>query len=191
MKKKYVNYCLDCGTRNCYNRSLGPKGEHCLEIDYKKEIALNAGERKQISRTNAAIKGALTQKPDKAFALRWLTGFVKNFFGTHDTVGIACCLGATHHAKTIAGAFEKEGITCAVVTCKLGGLTIDTVNKKGEPYAHPGCNPIAQAKIINKLNVPVVVLVSLCIGHDMLFIKHCTSYVIPFMTKVPVGFGGM
>lgn len=189
MKDKHINYCLDCRTRNCYNRRLGPKTKDCVEIDYRDEIKLNPSQISLISKTNRATKKAFEQKINNNFAVNWLVGFIKNIFGNKTTVGIASCLGTVEKARDIIKILEIEGMKTALVTCKLGGLVIDAVSKDGNPYKHPGCNPVAQAKIFNKLNIPVVILISLCIGHDMIFIKHCKSYIIPFVTKVPAGYG--
>jgi len=191
MKIKYYNYCLNCKTKNCYNRSLKPKVRDCLEVDYKEQIRLTPPQKKLISRANKATAKAFERKVNENFALTWLLGFIKEFFGTEAVVGIASCLGSVGQAGRIVKAFEAEGIKTAVATCKLGGLTIDAFDKDKRPYKHPGCNPIAQAKILNKLNVSVVILVSLCIGHDMIFIKNCKSYVIPFMTKIPITYGAI
>jgi len=191
MKNKHFNYCLTCKTKNCYHRNFGPKTDDCLEIDYKDVIKLMPTEAFLISKANAATKKAFERKVNDNFGVNWLMGFIKGFFGDKITVGIASCLGSVDTAKGIIGILEAEGIKTALVTCKLGGLTIDNIDKDGKAYKHPGCNPIAQAKILNRLKVPVVVLVSLCIGHDMIFIKHCKSYVIPFITKMPMGYGAV
>lgn len=189
MKNRHINYCFACKTKNCYHRQLKPKTKDCLEIDYKDEIKLTPQEISLISRANSATKKAFERKVTDNFSLNWLKSFIKNFFGNKITVGIASCIGSIEDARGVAEILEAEGMKTALVTCKLGGLTIDAISNDGKPYKHPGCNPIAQAKIFNKLNVPVVVLVSLCIGHDMVFIKHCKSYVIPFVTKMPMGYG--
>ena len=86
---------------------------------------------------------------------------IKNFFGEGTTVGVATCLGSVEKARGIIEILEREGIKTTLATCKLGGLTIDSTGKNGKPRTHPGCNPVAQAKIFNRLNVPVVVLVVL------------------------------
>ena len=189
MEDKHLNYCLACKTKNCYHRNLGPKTKDCLELDYKDEIRLMPSEVSLISKAGVATKKAFRQKVSDNFGVNWLIGFIKNFFGDKITVGIASCLGSLDWAKAIIGMFEAEGIKTALVTCKLGGLTVDNNDKSGKPYKHPGCNPVAQAKILNRLHVPVVILISLCIGHDMVFIKNCKSYVIPFITKMPTEYG--
>jgi len=189
VEKEHINHCLVCKTKNCYHRKLDPKTSNCLEIDYAEEIRLEPSETELIYRANAAIQGAFERRTKGDFTLNWLKTFLKDFFGSQATIGVASCLGSVETARTVIEAIESEGMKAALVTCKLGGLTVKNVDKDGVPYEHPGCNPVAQAKILNELNVPVVVLVGLFIGHDMIFIKHCKSYVIPFVTKMPLTFG--
>jgi uncharacterized metal-binding protein len=35
------------------------------------------------------------------------------------------------------------------------------------------CNPITQAEVMNAENVDLAIMLGLCIGHDILFIKYC------------------
>ena len=189
MQKEHANHCLTCRTKNCYHRKLGAKTSNCLEIDYAKEIRLEPSEAELMNKANSATQKAFERRTKGDFALNWLKTFLKDFFGSQETIGVASCLGSIETARTVIEAIESEGMKAALVTCKLGGLTVNNVDKDGVPCEHPGCNPVAQAKILNGLNVPVVVLVGLCIGHDMIFIKHCKSYVIPFITKMPLTFG--
>jgi uncharacterized metal-binding protein len=160
-----------------------------LEIEYKDEVKITPSQAALISKANVATKIAFGQRTFDHLGVNWITSFIKNFFGDKITIGIASCLGSIETARGIIAILEAKGMKTALVTCKMGGLIIDGIGDDGKPYKHPGCNPIAQAKILNKLDVPVVVLVSLCIGHDMIFIKHCKSYVIPFITKMPMGYG--
>ena len=189
VKDKHINYSLDCRTKNCYNRCPEPKTENCLKIDYSTEIKLTPSQILLISKVNSAIKKTFEQKINNNFTVNWLVGFVKNFFRNKTMVCIASCLGTVEKTRDIIKISGAKGMKTALVACKLGSLTIDAVNKNGHSYKHPGCNPVVQAKIFNKLNIPVVVLISLCIGYDMIFIKHCKSYIIPLVTKVPAGYG--
>ena len=189
MKKEHVNHCLTCRTKNCHHRKLGAKTSNCLEMDYAEEIRLEPSAAELIHKANSATRKAFERRTNGDFTLNWLKTFLKDFFGSQATIGVASCFGSIETARTVIEAIESEGMKAALVTCKLGGLTVKNVGGDGVLYEHPGCNPVAQAKILNELSVPVVVLVGLCIGHDMIFIKHCKSYVIPFITKMPLTFG--
>ncbi|MFA7114688.1 MAG: DUF1847 domain-containing protein [Candidatus Omnitrophota bacterium] len=187
--KNHKNYCLSCETKNCYNRALGEKKKDCLEIDYEKIIrSVSLNEKNEIKKTNIATQKAFRKRLNKDFAVNWLVGFIINFFSVKARIGVVSCLGSVEHAGKIINVLKENNINAALIPCKLGGLEIKITTKNGEKKKHPGCNPIAQAKIVNNLKLDAVVMVGVCIGHDMLFIKHCKTYVIPFITKMPLIF---
>lgn len=45
------------------------------------------------------------------------------------------------------------------------------------------CNPIMQAKLLNKQNVDLNVVVGLCVGHDSLFYKYANGLTTTLVTK--------
>ena len=47
----------------------------------------------------------------------------------------------------------------------------------------PMCNPIAQAKILNKAKTDFNIMLGLCIGHDSLFFKYIEGLTTVFAVK--------
>ncbi len=96
-------------------------------------------------------------------------------------LGLAYCLGLAHEAGILAEIFEKNGFEVVSVGCKTGAVPKETIGiKPEEKIAGPEmwesmCNPIAQAMIINKTKVDMVIMLGLCVGHDTLFIKYCEA----------------
>ena len=45
------------------------------------------------------------------------------------------------------------------------------------------CNPILQAKMLNKVKTDLNVVVGLCVGHDSLFYKHSDAIVTTAVTN--------
>jgi uncharacterized metal-binding protein len=45
------------------------------------------------------------------------------------------------------------------------------------------CNPILQAKLLNRQKTDLNVVVGLCVGHDSLFIRHSKAPVTTLITK--------
>ena len=45
------------------------------------------------------------------------------------------------------------------------------------------CNPILQAKLLNKEKVDLNVIVGLCVGHDSLFMKYANGLTTTLITK--------
>lgn len=94
-------------------------------------------------------------------------------------LGLAHCGGLAYEAGLLTEVLEKNGFEVVSVQCKAGAIPKERIGiKPEEKIAGPEmwetmCNPIAQALIINKSNVDMAIMMGLCIGHDMLFIKYC------------------
>lgn len=73
--------------------------------------------------------------------------------------GIGCKVGSVD--KTDIGIDEKY-------TCVTGKVM---------------CNPIMQAKLLNKAKVDLNVVVGLCVGHDSLFYKYAKGITTTLVTK--------
>jgi uncharacterized metal-binding protein len=72
------------------------------------------------------------------------------------------------------------------VACKVGAVSKKDINisdeyimKKGESI----CNPIMQAKLLNKAKTDLNVVVGLCVGHDSMFYKFSEALTTTLVTK--------
>lgn len=94
-------------------------------------------------------------------------------------LGIAHCGGLAEEARILTDILESHDFEVATIQCKIGAIPkerIGVTEKEkigGAENWESMCNPIAQAKAMNKLDVDFVVMLGLCIGHDTLFIKYC------------------
>ena len=100
-----------------------------------------------------------------------------------ERVGVAFCVGLWEEARSLCRFLEGRGLEVYSVCCKVGG-----VPKKefGLPELEPGdviCNPIAQARILNRVGTDLNVLVGLCVGHDALFIRESEAPVTVAVVK--------
>lgn len=94
-------------------------------------------------------------------------------------LGLAFCGGLAHEARLLTGILEKNGFEVVSVQCKAGAIPKEKIGLEPE-YKINGpdvfesmCNPIAQARILNRSGVDLAIMLGLCIGHDTLFIKYC------------------
>ena len=74
------------------------------------------------------------------------------------------------------------------VCCKAGSidkleLGLTEANKVRPDTFEPACNPVAQAKLLNRAQTDMNVIVGLCVGHDMLFNKHSEAPVTTMVVK--------
>jgi uncharacterized metal-binding protein len=45
------------------------------------------------------------------------------------------------------------------------------------------CNPIMQAEVLNREKTELNIMVGLCLGHDILFLRYCTAETTPLVVK--------
>jgi uncharacterized metal-binding protein len=74
------------------------------------------------------------------------------------------------------------------VCCKVGSvdkaaLGIAEEFKVRPDTFEPLCNPVAQARILNRLSTDMNVIVGLCVGHDMLFTRHAEAPTTTLVAK--------
>lgn len=76
--------------------------------------------------------------------------------------------------------FELVSVCCKVCGILKSEMGLATSEKVG----NHACNPSGQARIMEKAGAEELnLLLGLCVGHDALFIKHSTNYVVPVATK--------
>lgn len=104
-------------------------------------------------------------------------------------IGIAFCAGLRDESSRLARFLENQGFTVVSVVCKCGAvdktaLGVDKKCKIGDSEKfESACNPVLQAKLLNKANTEINVIVGLCIGHDMLFTMNSKAPVTTLIVK--------
>lgn len=179
--------CAECGTLNCHKHaSHYPK--FCLTTNVEEamleetlESYTQEGIDRQIALAAADIEGAyygqLTRVEEiLAFARR--IGAKK--------IGIASCVGLAAESKIFAEILKVNGFDVFMAICKVGSRDKCEIGLKEEQKIRPNtfepmCNPILQAKYLNKAKTDLNVIMGLCVGHDSLFIKYAkatTTYLV-------------
>jgi uncharacterized metal-binding protein len=108
-------------------------------------------------------------------------------------IGVAFCTGLGTEANRVVEIFESAGLDVYSICCKCGHVDkpiwgIAPENKihalRGRPESfEAGCNPIAQAEVLNSEDVDLNVIVGLCIGHDIQFTEHSKGPVTTLIVK--------
>lgn len=103
-------------------------------------------------------------------------------------LGMAFCGGLTHEASILSEILEKHGFEVVAVSCKVGGITKERIGVRDDQKIRigefePMCNPITQAKILNKAGTDFNIMLGLCIGHDSLFLKYIEGLTTVFAVK--------
>jgi uncharacterized metal-binding protein len=103
-------------------------------------------------------------------------------------LGMAFCGGLSHEASVLSDILETHGFEVVTVTCKVGGVPKETIGVKDEEKIKIGqfesmCNPITQAKILNRAKTDFNIMLGLCVGHDSLFLKTIKGLTTVFAVK--------
>jgi uncharacterized metal-binding protein len=100
-------------------------------------------------------------------------------------IGIASCIGLIEESKILARILTGAGFQVALISCMAGGVTRSKFGFKERDSVSPSivCNPLMQAEVLNKEETELNVMVGLCLGHDILFIKNSKADVTPLIVK--------
>jgi uncharacterized metal-binding protein len=104
-------------------------------------------------------------------------------------LGLVFCLGLAQEARIAHEIFAAQGFDVASVLCKVGKISKeDTLGIRDEEKILIGidesaCNPIVQAKVLNRIGTDLNVLLGLCVGHDSLFFKYANAYTTVLAVK--------
>ncbi|MCI8560437.1 MAG: DUF1847 domain-containing protein [Dorea sp.] len=100
-------------------------------------------------------------------------------------LGIATCVGLIRETKILTDILRSHGFEVFGIACKAGAV----------PKVEMGidacccdvgvnmCNPILQAKMLNKKQTDMNIVMGLCVGHDSLFYKYSEALVTTLVAK--------
>jgi len=103
-------------------------------------------------------------------------------------LGIAFCVGLHKEASVVEKLLRKQGFEVVSVACKTGAIPKVEVGYSPDMLLRPGsyesmCNPIAQAKLLNKAETDFNICLGLCVGHDSMFYKYSDALVTTLVAK--------
>lgn len=181
--------CSDCGVMNCFRREKDFPS-FCLttntsekEIEKVNDLYRNDPLVSKISYAAAEIEGTFYGKLTR---VEEIIEFAKRIGAKK--IGIATCVGLMNETKIFSKILKAKGLESYAVICKVGSTDKTEVGVPEELKLQKGCheslcNPILQAKLLNKEKTDLNVIVGLCVGHDTLFIKYSKAPVTTLITK--------
>lgn len=181
--------CVSCEVASCYRREVPLPGS-CVTRD------LGARELRSV------VRRYVDDPADRALALA-AAEIEGRFYGRLTRVeeivefarsigarriGIATCIGLLKEARLFSRILERKGLQSFGVICKVGSVDKTEVGVPEELKVEKGrheaiCNPIAQARLLNREHTDLNVVIGLCVGHDALFFKHSTAPATTLITK--------
>jgi len=99
-------------------------------------------------------------------------------------LGVAFCIGLAEEARFVAAVLSKQ-FKVDSVCCKMSGLNKDEhgLSKIDPEKFEVACNPIGQAKMLNRAKTDLNIQLGLCLGHDILFQKYSEAPVTVLAVK--------
>ena len=100
-------------------------------------------------------------------------------------IGIATCVGLLRESRILAKLLRENGFEVFGVGCKIGEIPKVTVGipERCEAIGTNMCNPVLQAKMLNKEKTDINIVMGLCVGHDSLFYKYAEALTTTLVTK--------
>ena len=208
-KEKSPPSCAKCGVvwrntgaSNCWSanpQDAPPQPGNCpskreaavIESSFRKYVG--SDEDARIAQVAARVEGLCYQPVPGSDAVnaRWTrvedtVAFAK-LMG-YRKIGIATCIGLLDETEKLSAILSAQGLVPMSVCCKAGSidklaLGIAESDKVRPGTFEPACNPIAQAKILNRAKADMNLIVGLCVGHDMLFAKYSKAPVSTIVVK--------
>lgn len=94
-------------------------------------------------------------------------------------LGIATCYAMAPESKLLSDILEHNGFEVVSVSCLCGEINPQELGMPGKIF----CNPIMQAEVLDKEKTELNIMMGLCVGHDILFLKHSKAETTPLVVK--------
>ena len=94
-------------------------------------------------------------------------------------LGIGTCFGLLAEARLLSDILEGNGFDVVSVSCLCGEVAPGDADMEGSIF----CNPIMQAEVLNRENTELNIMVGLCLGHDIIFLRYCKAETTPLVVK--------
>lgn len=179
--------CVDCGVKNCALRNKEyPSFCPTVALDEQElEDIVKLYTNNRINR-KVAIAGAEVEGEfyGKATRVEEIMHFAKKIGAKK--IGIATCVGLLEESRIFAKILRLNGFEVYGICCKAGSKDKVDIGIDAKYTCKTGpvmCNPILQAKLLNKEKVDLNVVVGLCVGHDSLFYKYANGLTTTLITK--------
>ena len=181
--------CAGCEEKAC------SKGKDCTEITAAtKEVYKGDAEVLRSLRVSARIESRYYMKKTR---LEELILYAKEM--GYEKLGIAFCIGLQKEAEIICDIlsryFDVSSVCCKVCGIDKSYFELERLHKnldrdKGTVTdieagieVEAMCNPIGQARILNKEKTDLNIILGLCIGHDILLTKYSEAPVTTLAVK--------
>lgn len=177
--------CADCAVTNC-NKEDKSYPAFCVTTHMDEEVKNEAMETYQEDE-NLKVMQTAAQVEYEGYG-QWcrvqeIIEFAKKM--GYKKLGIATCVGLIRETRILTDILRSHGFEVYGIACKAGTVKkIDMgIDEACCSLGNNICNPILQAKLLNKEKTDLNIVMGLCVGHDSLFYKYSEAYTTTLVAK--------
>ncbi len=180
--------CADCGYKACKFNDFEkmPSGDACITKTGKTGNTKESYSEEEIRMAHhaAAVEAegyCRYSRLEETMAFAYRMGYRK--------LGIAFCVGVSNEARILANILRENGFEVEAAICKNASIPKSFIGiGKEDQLNHEAdleimCNPVGQAEYLCGQGCDLCIILGLCVGHDSLFIRHCTVPVTVLASK--------
>ena len=185
MDRDKVLSCIDCGVINC-RKGDAAYPDFCLTTGLEEDVLQEAMAEYEKDDINRIAVTAAEVEADHYCEMTRVEETMEFARGIGaKKLGIATCVGLIQEARTAAKIFRKAGFEVYGVACKCGAVdkTDIGIPERCNAVGPHMCNPVLQAKLLNREGTQLNVQIGLCVGHDSLFYKYSEAPVTTLVAK--------
>jgi uncharacterized metal-binding protein len=186
--KPDVITCSECGQLNCYRHDRRYP-DPCATVDLPAEeraelveLLAGDGEDAVMARAAAEVEGLYYCKINR---VEETVAFARRIGARR--IGIATCLGLIEETRVLVDVLRLAGFETRTAVCKAGSIDKGEIGIAEDVKLKAGfeacCNPILQARLLNREKTQLNVIMGLCVGHDALFCRHSKAPVTTLVAK--------
>ncbi|MCW2276655.1 DUF1847 domain-containing protein [Heliophilum fasciatum] len=190
MSEKKTLSCSDCGVLNCARPAEGTFPAFCLTTAItateREELKTLYQEDPAIARLTKAAAEVEGTYYGRLTRVEEIVAFAKRIGAKK--IGLATCIGLSQEAKVFARILAINGLENYSVLCKVGAIDKTEIGIPESMKVNQGCheslcNPVMQARLLNREKTDLNVIIGLCVGHDSMFIKYSEAPVTTLIVK--------
>ncbi len=186
--KKDMPQCVECTILRCGSREKNKKVPISCPTEKYADLAAETMEKYRLPENQAVIQGWLGLmgkifNPEKAKE-KWSWTRIDEIMEYArirgmTRLGIATCYALMPESKLLSDILEDNGFNVVSVSCLCGEVNPKDMGMAGDIF----CNPILQAEVFNKEETDLNIMMGLCVGHDILFLRHSKAETTPLIVK--------
>lgn len=156
--------CLNCTNKDCKLNAKDCNGGHDEVVAaYKDSGAVPLYE--NADKLVAGGRAGSLSRVDEVIEFAKLQGY--------DNIGIAYCFSMEKQAVRLMEKLKEADLKVLSFRCTVNGVKETEISDTLTGGVN--CNPIGQARAVNKSRADLVIEMGLCLGHDILFHQHLTK----------------